>query len=193
MPRLGLTDVTPLPWGSHLCTFYRSARELQRLVSSYVRAGLEDQECCVWVLPPSLSPAEAMMALQRDIPQIDEYLQTGQMEFLPCHEWYLPNGTIEIDRLLAAWQRKVDQAAVRFAGLRVTGDTSWLRSKVERDQFLAYEQAVRDAAADINLIALCTYPAAAWTVEDMLTVMQSHQSVLLPGSTGWTKVVACST
>ena len=192
MPRLGLTDFTPIPWGSHLCTFYRSPRDLQQLVSAYVRVGLEDQECCVWVLPPSLSHSEAVMALQRDIPHLDHYLQTGQLELIPCYEWYLSNGTIEIDRLLAAWQSKVTQAAARFAGLRVTGDTSWLQSKDQRDQFLAYEQAVRDAAANINIIALCTYPSAAWNAEDMLTVMQSHRSVLLPGSTGWKKVVACS-
>jgi hypothetical protein len=181
MPRLGSTDSTPIPWGSHLCTFYRSAHELQQLVSVYVRAGLEDHECCVWVLPPSLSPPEAVMALQRDIPDLDHYLQTGQLELIPCY-WYLSNGTIEIDRLLAAWQSKVDEAAVRFAGLRVTGDTSWLQSKDQRDQFLAYEQAVRDAAANINIIALCAYPSAAWNSDDMLTVMRSHQSVLLPGS-----------
>ena len=73
----------------------------------------------------------------------------------------------------------------------MTGDTSWLQSKDQRDQFLAYEQAVRDAAANINIIALCTYPSAAWNAEDMLTVMQNHRSVLLPGSTGWKKVDVC--
>ena len=192
MPRLGLTDHTPIPWGSHLCTFYRSARELQQLVSSYIYAGLEDQECCVWVLPPSLTPSDAVMELQRDIPHLDQYLKRGQLELIPCYQWYLSSGTIEVDKLLAAWQSKVNQAADRFAGLRVTGDTSWLQSKEQRDQFLAYEQAVRDAATDINLIALCTYPSAAWTADDMLAVMQSHRSLLLAGSTGWKKVECCA-
>ena len=52
----------------------------------------------------------------------------GQLALIPCYDWYLPNGLIEIDRLLAAWQSKVHQAAARFGGLRVTGDTSWLES-----------------------------------------------------------------
>lgn len=191
MPRLGLIDRTPIPWGDHLCTFYRSARELQQVVSSYIGAGLEDQESCVWVLPPSLTVSNAVMELRPDIPHLDRYLQTGQLELIPCYDWYVSNGMIEIERLLAAWQGKVTEAATRFAGLRVTGDTSWLQSKEQRDQFLAYEKAVRDAAANINLIALCTYPSAAWTADDMLAVMQSHRSLLLAGSTGWKKVECC--
>jgi len=139
---------------------------------------------------PSLTPSDAAKVLERDILHVDRYLLTGQLELIPCYEWYLPNGLIEIDRLLSAWQSKVDQAAARFAGLRVTGDTSWLASKEQRDQFLVYEQAVRDAASHIHLIALCTYPSAAWTTDDMFQVMQSHQSILLPGTTGW-KMVGC--
>ena len=68
MPRLGLIDRTPISWGSHLCTFYRSARELHQVVSSYVGAGLEDQESCVWVLPPSLTISNAVTELRQDIP-----------------------------------------------------------------------------------------------------------------------------
>ena len=133
------------------------------MVSSYIGAGLEDQESCVWVLPPSLTISNAVTELRQDIPYLDRYLHTGQLELIPCHDWYVSNGTIEIERLLAAWQGKVAQAATRFAGLRVTGDTSWRRSKEQRDQFLAYEKAVRDAVTNIKLIALCTYPSAAWT------------------------------
>jgi len=191
MPRLGSTDPTSIPWGSHLCTFYRSARELQQLVNSYFHAGLEDRECCLWVLPPSLSPADAVEALEREIPDVHGFLQTGQLELIPCYEWYLPHGTIETDRLLAAWQSKGAQAASRFAGLRVTGDTSWLQSKDQRDQFLAYERAVSATAIHTPIIALCTYPSAAWNPDDMLSVMQSHSSVLLPGPTGWKKVDVC--
>jgi MEDS: MEthanogen/methylotroph, DcmR Sensory domain len=192
MPRLGLKDNPPVPWGSHLCTFYRSARDLQQLVSAYISAGLEDQECCVWVLPPTLTPSAAVIELQRDIPSLDCYLESGQLELIPWYEWYLSNGTIQIERLLTAWKNKVNQGAARFVGLRVTGDTSWLQSKEQRDQFLGYEQAIRDAATDINLIALCTYPAAAWTSDDMLEVMQSHRALLLAGSTGWKTVECCT-
>jgi hypothetical protein len=132
------------------------------------------------------------MELEPDIPYLDQFLKSGQLELIPCYDWYLSNDTIEIDRLLIAWKTKVDQAAARFTGLRVTGDTSWLESKEQRKQFLVYEQAVRDAASNINLIALCTYPSAAWTADDMLAVMESHRSLLLAGSTGWKMVGCCA-
>ena len=78
------------------------------------------------------------------------------------------------------------QAASRFMGLRVTGDISWLQSKDQRDRFITYERAVSDASANTNIIALCTYPAAAWNPDEMLLVMQyvPGPCLLLPGL-GW--------
>jgi hypothetical protein len=62
MSRMDSIDSTPIAWGSHISAFYRSPSELQRLVGVYFRAGLEDQEMCLWVLPPSLTQAEALVS-----------------------------------------------------------------------------------------------------------------------------------
>lgn len=192
MPRLDSIDSTPVAWGSHICTFYRSASELQRLVTAYFRAGLEDREACIWVLPPSLTPAEALAALELEIPQIRNTMQIGQLELIPCFDWYMANGRLDAKQIVEAWGQKVAEAASRFAGLRVTGDTSWLQSPQQRKDFIAYERQVSEAAKTINIIALCTYAASAWNSDEMQSVMQSHRTVLLPYQTGWKQVEVCS-
>ena len=192
MPRLGCIASQPtIAWGSHLCTFYRSPADLLRLVTAYVQAGLEDGEACLWVLPPATSPLEAISTLQANIPHIHESLSTQQLELIPCYEWYVSAGTLETEKILAAWSQKVAQATSRFAGLRVTGDTSWLQSKAQRDDFIAYERQVTKAAQQTQIIALCTYPAADWNPDEMLSVMQCHGSVLLPNRHGWKTVEVC--
>ena len=74
--------------------------------------------------------------------------------------------------------------APRFAGLRMTGDTSWLQSPDQRAQFLDYEHKVGQATDKANIVALCTYPAATWGPTDMLKVLECHDS-LLSGQRGW--------
>lgn len=39
MPRLDSIDSTPIAWGSHICTFYRSPFELRRSVGAYSAQG----------------------------------------------------------------------------------------------------------------------------------------------------------
>ena len=71
-------------------------------MSPYLHAGKRRTRnaACGW-LPPSLQPepSDAVIGLQREIPHIRDYLQTGQLEnLIPCHQWYLPNGTMETER-----------------------------------------------------------------------------------------------
>ncbi len=90
MPRLSATLSQPLPWGSHLCAFYRSPADLHMLTCSFIETGLADHEGCLWILPPWLSPPSATMLLQRTIPYVHDYLLTGQLELIPSYEWYRP-------------------------------------------------------------------------------------------------------
>ncbi len=190
MPRLGALENITIPWGTHLCTFYRSASELQRLVTSYLQVGLEDGECCVWITSPGITHGDAISALEKMVPQARNFLSSGQLEIIPCTQWYLHGGVLNGDRILEAWQEKKRRAVASYAGLRVTGDASWLQTR-DHQPFLAYERQVTDSAAGEQMVALCTYPTAGWKPEDMLKVMQCHHSVLLPSTSGWKAVDVC--
>ena len=192
MPRSGIRGLDTVAWGTHLCLFYKSAAELCQLITPYFQAGLGDGECCVWITGPSLSEEEALESLQRSLPQVRDYLQTGQLEIWPYTQWYMVNGCFRSDAVLAAWVSKLNQATHRgFAGLRVAGDASWLSSREQRQEFMIYEQKVTTTASAQRLLALCTYPSSAWVPEEMLQVMQCHKSILLPGSGGWKAVDVC--
>ncbi|MEP7150424.1 MAG: MEDS domain-containing protein [Nitrospira sp.] len=193
MPRSGIGGQETVAWGTHLCLFYKSTAELRQLLTLYFQAGLADGECCLWITGPSLSDGEALESLQRSIPLARDYLENGQLEILPHTQWYVDNGIFRPEAVLATWFSKLRQATQRgWAGLRVAGDASWLSSGEERQAFITYEQQVTETASAQRLLALCTYPSAAWVPEEMLQVMQCHTSVLLQGSAGWKSVdVSC--
>jgi hypothetical protein len=188
MPRLGCTPSPPMPWGSHVCSYYQSTSQLQQLVISFLQVGLEDHEGCVWILPPWHTPTTAATALQWAIPNVYDYLATAQLELMPSDEWYGWPGAINLDRIVAEGRQKIARLSARFGGLRVAGDTSWVQSAEQRAQLVAYEGVVDEMVQAANVLALCTYPATTWTPPDMLNVFRTHQSVLLPAPLGWSRV-----
>ena len=188
MPRLSPNIGQPLPWGSHLCAFYRSTAELHIIARSYIETGLRDHEGCLWILPPSLSVSAAIVLLQRTIPKVHDYLLTGQLDLLSFQDWYHPEGSKNADAIVETCLRKIVRVAPRFSGFRVTGDVAWLESPTQRTQFLAYEHKVTEAVGKADIVALCTYPAEAWSPPDILHVFECHDSVLLIDQTGWEEV-----
>lgn len=55
MRRSGISVVGDRPWGTHFCNFYESGEDLLEMLVSYFKAGLEDNEFCVWVVSEPLS------------------------------------------------------------------------------------------------------------------------------------------
>ncbi len=188
MPRLGCTQSGPVPWSSHFCGYYHTRSDLQQLMNAYFQAGLEDHEGCLWMLPPWHTPTTATTALQWTIPQVYDYLSTGQLELVPSAEWYGWPGPFDMARIRAEGRDKIARMSARFPGLRVAGDSSWVSSRQQRAQFMEYERVVNDIVQAANVLALCTYPAAGWSPHDMLTVFATHQSVLLPDPMGWRQI-----
>ncbi len=64
MRRSGISVVGDRPWGTHFCNFYESRKDLLGMLVSYFKAGLEDNEFCVWVLSEPLSEKDAWEGLR---------------------------------------------------------------------------------------------------------------------------------
>jgi hypothetical protein len=73
-----------LPWGTHFCLFYPTKEDLVDIVAPYLKAGLENSEFCIWVLPEAFELEEAKEALRKYISDFNSYLEKGQIEIIPC-------------------------------------------------------------------------------------------------------------
>jgi hypothetical protein len=50
MPKTGIDVLGDMPWGTHFCLFYETKEDILETLVSYCKAGLEDQEFCLWVV-----------------------------------------------------------------------------------------------------------------------------------------------
>src|SRR5260370_38971071 len=119
----GIDVVGDIPWGSHFCFFYDTKEDLVDTLISYCKAGLENEEFCLWVVAEPLTVEEAIDALKDAVPNIDRYLADSSIEIVAACDWYFQGGMFDLKRVISGWHEKLDRASARgYAGVRVTGD-----------------------------------------------------------------------
>ena len=145
------------------------------MLLAYFKAGLEDNEFCVWVVSEPLSERDAWDGLREAVPDFDRYLSKRNIEVFDGHDWYLKGGTFDSSRVMTAWNKKLDRALDRgYAGLRGTGNTAWLQKK-DWKAFSEYEQLVNDSITGRRAILLCTYALNSCGANELLDVVATHQ------------------
>jgi C4-dicarboxylate-specific signal transduction histidine kinase len=185
MRKTGIDFIGEMPWGSHFCLFYETKEDLLAIVVPYCRAGLESGEFCLWVVADPLTIEEAEAALRDAVPHCDRYLSDCSMEIVPAREWYLQDDKFDLRRVTAAWQEKLIRASTKgYAGVRVTGDTAWLRKKDWKD-FCEYEEGLNEAVANQHMAVLCTYPLCQCGAGECLDVVRTHQFALAKRLGDW--------
>src|ERR1700756_1853703 len=185
MRKTGVDVVGDMAWGTHFCLFYETKADLLEVLVCYCKAGLENQEFCLWVVAEPLTREDARQALKRAVPDLDQYLADRSIEIVAARDWYLQDGKFDLDRVISGWNEKLARAAARgYAGVRVTGDTAWLEKKDWKD-FCEYEESLNHAIAGQRLAVLCTYPLAACGAGEILDVVRTHQFAVTKRRGGW--------
>jgi PAS domain S-box-containing protein len=185
MRKTGVDVVGDMPWGTHFCLFYETQTDLLETLVSYCKAGLENQEFCLWVVAEPLTREDARNALRRAVPDLDRYVADHSIEIVAARDWYLQDGAFDLNRVISGWNEKLAHASARgYAGVRVTGDTAWLEKKDWKD-FCEYEESLNQAIANQRLAVLCTYPLAACGATEILDVVRTHQFAVTKRRGSW--------
>src|SRR5262245_27167915 len=172
-------------WGAHFCLFYETKDDLLNTVISYCKSGLESEEYCMWIVAEPLTIEEAQDALKDAVPDLDRYLADSRLEIARARDWFLQGGTFDGNRVTGGWYEKLARVSARgYAGIRVTGDTTWLTKKDWR-HFCDYEDVLNEVIGNQRLAVLCTYPLAACGAPQILDVVRTHQFVLARRHGSW--------
>ena len=183
--RVGIPGTSKVHWGEHLCAFFYTRTDLLNLVVPYIKAGLEDNEFCLWITEDG-KEQEALKALEQVLPHASQYVLREQLEILPASKWYLTAGVFDAEKSFANWTARCRTAdANGFVGARTTGNPFWLQSEEDWHQFLTYEHTIHQAIETQRVISLCTYPAAICSAKDMIGTFASHHAILTYQGDRW--------
>src|SRR5215813_11908560 len=99
----GLPGVGDVPWGTHLCQFYRSKADLVETLVPYFVAGLEQNERCIWIASEPFLAADCWRELEAQVPDLAERARRGQIEIIDYADWYSRGGVLDGPSTLRRW------------------------------------------------------------------------------------------
>jgi hypothetical protein len=180
----GLPGIGPVPYGLHLCHFFPQRQDLADGLLAYFKAGIRNNESCLWVAADPLPAAEAREEAGK-VPELADALASGQLKIFDAREWYGEAGSYLPAKLTQAWIEAEQTAlAAGHNGLRVSGNTSFLQAS-DWDAFMAYEHALSPILERRRILTLCSYSLGRCRPTDMLDVVRHHHVTIDRVDTGW--------
>lgn len=181
----GIDIVGDVRWGTHLCQFYQTREDLFDILLPYFKAGLKNNEFCLWVTSEPLNEDEVKKAMKKAVPDLDKYLVRRQIEIIPHTEWYFKSNTIDLPRVINNWIDKLNQAmSSGYDGLRVTGNIAWIEKR-DWHGFTEYEKEINDTIGKYNMLAICAYPLDQCGAPEIIDVVSNHQFTLIRRAGKW--------
>jgi PAS domain S-box-containing protein len=184
----GIDIIGDLSWGAHFCQFYRTKGDLTEILVPYFKAGLENNEFCLWITAYPLNAEEAKEALRKAIPDFDVYQKNDQIEIIPYTDWYLKENVFVSERVLNGWVEKLNQAQKSgYKGMRLSWNVSWMKRE-DWDNFVDYEKEVDAVISNYHMIALCTYSHDVHDVTEAIDIVVNHQFTLIKKEGKWERI-----
>jgi PAS domain S-box-containing protein len=181
----GIEILGDIPWGSHFCQFYETKKDLLQLLVPYFKAGIENNEYCLWVTCDPISIEEAYRALQEAIIDFDKYVNNKSIEIIPYGDWYRRKGMFDEKLVSGALKEKLQDAMRRgYEGLRVNCDETWLNPN-ERDHFMEFERSINSWLPNLRMIIFCTYPLQQTSGGFFSEVAHAHEWVISRRKERW--------
>jgi PAS domain S-box-containing protein len=183
--KTGIHVIGVAPWSTHFCQLYQTKEDLLEILVPYFKAGLVNNEFCMWVTSEPLTAEEASKAMSKAMRGFSKYVKKGQIEIIPYWEWYLKGGFFNSQRVLNGWVDKLNSALDRgFDGLRLTSNTFWLEKK-DWKSFADYEAKVTSVIGNYKILALCTYCLDRCNAVEVMDVIRNHEFALIKQAAKW--------
>ncbi|MHC4532918.1 MAG: PAS domain S-box protein [Planctomycetota bacterium] len=186
--KTSIEAVGNISWGTHFCQFYQTKEDLIDILVPYFKAGLEDNEFCMWITAEPLNAYEAHKALQKKVRNLDDYIKKGQIEILEHSQWYTKSENIEPEAIIQDFINKAEYALKKgFDGLRITGNSVLLERK-EQGKFSSYEEHANMLITNYKMIALCSYSLDNCNPSEIIDVVNNHEFTLIKQEGNWNTI-----
>ena len=126
----GIDVVGDVTWGTHICHLYQTKEDLLDILVPYLKAGMTNNEFCLWITAEPLHENEARKALREALPSFSTYLKRGQIHIVQYDQWYLRDGAFAAQAAYDSLMDRLNWALSEgYDGLRVAGNVGWLEQK----------------------------------------------------------------
>jgi PAS domain S-box-containing protein len=189
--KTSIDAVGNVPWGTHFCQFYQTKEDLFDILVPYFKAGLEDNEFCMWITSEPLNVKEVQKALKKKVKNLDDYIKKGQIEILADNQWYKKSEKFDPEATIQDFIGKVEHALQKgFDGLRIAGNSTEIE-RTDQDKFSSYEENANILIAKYKILAVCSYCLDNCSPSEIIDVVSNHKFTLIKQDNKW-KIIQSS-
>jgi PAS domain S-box-containing protein len=174
----GLDVIGSLQWGSHFTQLFKNENDLRDVLVPYFKAGLENNESCLWVTGAPFGANQARSALRGAVGDFDARERRKQIEIHDAHEWYAAGEKLSPSEIVMGLvHREQDAIKLGYEGLRTNGNCSWV-GRDQWDDFRDYESLVQQAVRGRRMLCMCSYCLDETQSAVLMDVMDRHDFLL---------------
>lgn len=178
--------MTEMKSGNHFNLFYEDVDELIDVLVLYFKAGLENNDCCVWKISPPLTIDSATNAMINAGIDVDHYISSGQLIIFSYTQWLTPGGELDFNLVSSGFIEVYQNVIMKgFTNMRCTGDVSIVSDDMW-SSFIEFENAADTLIRTNRIICLCTYPFGRCSKSHIIDGISTHEGTIIKGSDGWT-------
>jgi hypothetical protein len=161
-----------------MANLFASGDELRDVLVPFFKAGLENNERCLWVTGAAFDAEAARSALRAAVPDLDTRERTGQIEIFEGQAWYAGGEPLRAADLVNSALRREEDALDRgYAGFRTSGNCAWV-SHATWPLFLSVERHLQTAKRGRRMICLCSYCVEQLPDISHVEIMGCHDVVM---------------
>jgi HD-GYP domain-containing protein (c-di-GMP phosphodiesterase class II) len=174
--------ISRLGAGDHLCCIYRDRSEQMPIVVPYLLRGLQNNEKCLYILDES-TRQDVVHAFGEAGVDLEAYVASGQCALLTKEEAYLKGGSFDPDGMIATLkQAEADAIREGYAGLRVTGEMTWVFAQLPGvERLIEYEAKLNLFFPNSRSTAICQYHEDRFEPDVLIDVLHTHPAVAIYG------------
>ncbi|MDD5130970.1 MAG: MEDS domain-containing protein [Candidatus Omnitrophica bacterium] len=176
------------PPTQHTSLFYNSQEEYLDIIMPYFKAGLDNNEFCLWNLPETLNADDARKHLLKAVEDLDIYLKKDQLSIRDYKSFYLKDGVFSAQKVIESFaelEKKV--LGNGFKGVRVAGDGTWAIGENWFD-LMMYENEINRIIESHKIRAICSYCIKELDSRGIRDIGMSHQSSLVKQMDSWNRL-----
>lgn len=172
-------------WGTHFCSIFETPEDLIFMMVSYFKAGLENNEYCVYVVADSQSIPDIVRTIGKAIAGIERYINEGSIKIITYSDLMGSPDNHTSDEMLAKWDELLEMALLQgYEGLRINNDHFFSGQTTS----LCLAGPSVDIQAHIknkNILVLSTCPVSECSAAEIIEIITLHGTVCVKRNGLW--------
>jgi hypothetical protein len=166
----------------HICAFFNSADEEHRVLRSFFKDGFDQGDKAFHLVNPELREDHLKRLAEAGI-NVQETMDTGQLEVRPWQDAPLRGGRFDQDTWLASFEQVLQSGpAAGYAQTRFLAHMEWALVDLPGvEDLIEFETRVNYVVPKYDDIVICAYDLSKFGAGVVMDALRTHPAVIVGG------------